>query len=169
MKLLENILNEVGDLKNIKGYEYILKGKDEGSFTIHLNNNEIAVNVIIKRAEDDIKSLFNFPPIIKADQKEMYNVGFLVGGEDTQFEKTNLSILMRILKTVMDISLDLIKKYPNDTIFTFFATSKTGKGFNDSQKMNLYKLIMQKNIPTEYRMGESEFLENKFLYLTKIK
>ena len=57
----------------------------------------------------------------------MYNVGFLVGGEDTQFEKTNLSILMRILKTVMDISLDLIKKYPNDTIFTFFATSKTGK------------------------------------------
>ena len=56
-------------------------------------------------------------PIIKADQKEMYNVGFLVGGEDTQFEKTNLSILMRILKTVMDISLDLIKKYPNVAIY----------------------------------------------------
>jgi hypothetical protein len=47
------------------------------------------------------------------------------------------------------------------------ATSKTGSGFNDPQKMNLYKLILQQNLPTGYRMGEGDFIGNKLIFLTK--
>ena len=74
---------------------------------------------------------------------------------------------LKILKTVVNIFKNHLPNYQEDTIFVFMATSKNGEGFNDPQKMKLYKIILQQNLPTGYRMGDGSFVGNQLTFLTK--
>jgi len=163
--LLQEVINEIGDLNNIKGFNYVLT-KDGGRFSIQIDEKPVRVNVKIK--ETDVPNdTFNLPPIIKPESKTIYNLGFDIEGNDQQFQKTNLSLLIRVMKTVVDITTNLIKNY-NNSIFVILATSKTGKGFNDPQKIKLYKLLLQNHLPSGYRSGDFEFIDNQEIFLTKI-
>ena len=94
-------------------------------------------------------------------------MGYSVEGTDEQYLKADYSLLLKILKTVVTVINDYIKNYPQDSIFVVMATSKLGRGFSDPQKMKLYKLIAQQNLPPEYRMGEGSFLGNNLMFITK--
>jgi hypothetical protein len=166
IKLFEEIVNEVGDLKNISSFNYKLTN-DGGQFYFEFEHQKCKCNVNFTQVSPDMYYSFNFPPIINHKDKEIISVGFDIEGTDEQYLKSNPKLLFGILKTVTDIIKDSLHKYPENCIFVIMATSKTGSGFNDPQKMNLYKLILQQNLPTGYRMGEGEFIGNKLIFLTK--
>lgn len=165
LKLLHEMINEVGDLKNIQPFNYNITN-DGGEFDAIVNNKKLKVEVKFQKTPHDVKHLFKFPPSASPDHKEIYNVGFSVEGNDEQFSKENYNILIRILKTVVDIIIKSLSKYPKDSIFTFFATSKIGKGYQDPQKLQLYKLIMQSNLPDGWRMGTAKLLKNELIFVT---
>lgn len=165
LELLSKIVNEVGDLKNIKSFKYDMTPTG-GEFNVLLNNKETKVKLNITEVPVDLKQNFNLPPIVDPDNKTIYNIGFNIEGNDEQFSRENYHTLIQILKTVVDIIKNSLIKYPKNSIFIFFATSKIGKGFYDPQKIQLYKLIMQQNLPPGYRMGSSKFLEDEFIFLT---
>jgi hypothetical protein len=63
IKLFEEIVNEVGDLKNISGFEYELT-TNGGVFYFEFEHTKIKCNVDFTQAPADIYSSFNFPPIV---------------------------------------------------------------------------------------------------------
>lgn len=166
--LLKEVINEVGDLENIHPYDYNLNN-DGGEFDIILHDIKTKVKVNITKSPDKLKPEFNFPPIISSNDKEVYNVGFTVGNEDTQYSKEDYSILVKTIKTVVEIVKNSLNKYPKNIIFVFFAASKIGKGHQDPQKLKFYKIILQQNLPNGWRIGTSEFIGNEFIFITPIK
>lgn len=165
-KLLQEIINEVGDLKNISGYDYDLNN-DGGIFYFEYENQKLKCKVSLTEVPSQINVSFKLPPIINQSNKPIISVGFDIEGTDEQYLKSDYGLLLKILKTVVNIVKDLMPNYPENTIFIFMATSKTGEGFNDPQKMKLYKLILQQNIPLGYRMGDGNFVGNQLIFLTK--
>jgi hypothetical protein len=168
LKLLHEMINEVGDLQNIQPFDYTITDNG-GEFDAFLNNEKVKVETTFTESPSNINHMFSFPPVISPNHKKIYNIGFSIRNNDEQFSKENYHILIRILKTVVNIITDSLSKYPKDSIFVFFATSKIGKGFEDPQKMKLYKLIMQNNLPSGYRMGTAKFLDNELIFLTNNK
>lgn len=161
--LIKEIINEVGDLKNISNFNYDLT-KNGGIFYIE---DKYRCIVTLNKIPLKLYSSLNLPPILDYENRDIISVGFSIEGNDEQYLKSNYELLLKTLKTVVNILKDSINRYPYNVIFIFIATSKLGVGFNDSQKMLLYKAILQQNIPTGYRMGEGEFLNNKLIFLTK--
>ncbi len=166
IKLFETVINEVGDLKNIPNYDYTLTNGG-GRFQFDFENKKYKCKVEFTQVPTDINSSFILPPVINHNNKEIVNISFDVEGHDTQYLQTNYKILLGILKTVTSIINDSLSKYSDDTIFVIFAASKKGIGFNDPQKMKLYKLVLQKNVPNGYRIGDGTFMKNKLIFLTK--
>jgi hypothetical protein len=164
--LLNEIINEVGDLTNISSWDYELNNNG-GIFKFIYNQQEYKCVVEFTDVPNNLNVSFSLPPIINHLNKKIVSVGFSVEGTDEQHIKTDQNTLLKILKTVTFIIRDCIKKYPDNTIFVIFATSKIGRGFNDSQKMRLYKLILQHNLPTNYRMGDGNLNQSDLIFLTK--
>lgn len=164
--LLNEILHEVGDLKNINTLPYELNDNG-GTFYFEYEHQKCKCNVMFTTVPKDINRSFVLPPIINSLHKQIIAMGYSVEGTDEQYLKTNYRLLLTILKTVVNIINESISKYPQDSIFVAMATSKLGAGFNDPQKIKLYRLIAQQNLPTGYRMGEGTFLGNNLVFITK--
>ena len=90
-----------------------------------------------------------------------------IEGTDEQYLKSNYRLLLRIIKTVTEIITDSLYRYPKDAIFVIMARDKTGRGYNDSQKMDLYKMVLQQNLSNMYRMGEGSFGANNLIFFTR--
>jgi len=165
-KLLNEIINEVGDLKNIPTFPYDLNDNG-GVFYFEYGDKKCKCVVEFTKIPIDINKSFLLPPVINHLGKQIILMGYSVEGTDEQYLKADYSLLLRILKTVVTVINDYIKNYPQDSIFVVMATSKLGRGFSDPQKMKLYKLIAQQNLPPEYRMGEGSFLGNNLMFITK--
>lgn len=165
-KLLQEIITEVGDLKNISDYNYDLNNNG-GIFYFEYKNQKLKCKVSLTEVPPQINTSFKLPPIINQSNKPIISVGFDIEGIDEQYLKSDYSLLLKILKTVVNIFKNHLPNYPEDSIFVFMATSKTGEGFNDPQKMKLYKIILQQNLPTGYRMGDGSFVGNQLTFLTK--
>jgi hypothetical protein len=165
ISLLTEIINEVGDFSNIEPYEYNLTDIG-GDFTIE---NKYKAKVVIMEWGDNTE--FKFPPIVEnPSSRPIYNIGYEIEGSAEQFLRSNYKILIKILKTVSLIVEEHIKQLDSkNPIFTIFSTGKKGVGYEDPQKMILYKEILSKNLPSDYRigMGEQISLKSKFIYITK--
>lgn len=167
LEYYNSLINEVGNLDKIEPYSYILNSNG-GNFEFEFNNEKYNVEVKITMVPLRALEAFTIPPIA-GESENVFNIGYNINGDDTQLLKTNLSTIIRIMKTFVDVIKDSLSKYPKDAIFIFTATSKIGKGFEDPQKMNLYKLILQQNMPVGYRNGFFKILGNDAVYLTKNK
>jgi len=166
IKLLEEVVNEVGDLKNITSFDYKLR-EGGGTFYFKFKHQKCKCTVDFTQTPTDINKSFTLPPVVDHTNKDIIAIGYSIEGTDEQYLKTNYSLLLRILKTVVDIVKDSLHKHPEDSIFFMMAASKIGTGYEDPQKMNLYKLILQQNIPPGYRMGDGTFIGKKLIFLTK--
>ena len=167
LEYYNSLINEVGNLDKIEPYPYVLNNGG-GNFEFGFNDEKYKVGVTITMVPLKAIETLTLPPVA-GKTEYVFNIGYNIKGDDTQFMKTNFSTIIRIMKTFVDIIKDSLPKYPKDSIFIFTATSKIGKGFEDSQKMNLYKLILQQNMPVGYRNGFFKILGNDAVYLTKIK
>lgn len=166
--LLREVVNEVGDLKNITPYDYELTNNG-GKFTFVEDGEVLNVEVKIEDITNQ-KEHFMIPPVLNPKNKNLYNVSYTVNGNDRQFIKSNPHILIKILKTVTEIIKNIISKYENP-IFVILAQNKIEGIKTDLQKFNYYKLILMQNIPTGYRYSEGKdlFTGMDALYISKIK
>lgn len=165
-ELLSEIINEVGDLSNIEPYQFSLKDSG-GDFK---TEEGYRVNVSLTKWPSDLYKNFIFPPIVEIEGKNIYNIGYSIEGESSQFIKSNYKTLIKILKTVSLIVKHHIERLDSQTpIYTLFAEGKRGKGHEDKQKTLIYKEILSNNIPTGYRIGFGDYtpLNVKFIYITK--
>ena len=166
-KLLNEIITEVGDLNNIEPYELY----SNNTFDI---NDDLYGEIIFDRMNDSIDE-FSFPPIINEKKiKYITNVGYSINETESQYTKTSLSILLRIIKTVQTAILNYIKKRPND-VLVIFEEDKFGN-LSMGQKYKLYLQILNQNLPSGYMIGDVEFeegwknnLEGTFICSTKYR
>jgi hypothetical protein len=141
--LLEEVINEIGDFKNINSYEFKSLNNNEYIFNV----GDDKVNVYFEKMDpNQIQAMNEF--LDKDFFKEnIYNVVYDIEGVQSQFTKSNYSILVKILKTVTDIIVDFIDN--NDVSFlTFYSMDKTGQTMfkTDPQKTKLNKIIITQNM-----------------------
>jgi len=166
LKLLAEVINEIGDLSNIEPYNYNIKSTG-GDFRIE---DGYRVSVNLTTWPPPLHKNFIFPPVVELNNNPIYNVGYTIEGEGSQFIKSNYKTLIKILKTVsLIVEHHLNRLDSQNPIFTFFAEGKKGKGHDDRQKTLMYKEILSKNIPPNYRIGVGEYtpLNVKFIYIAK--
>lgn len=152
-QLLKELVNEVGDLTNIKPVPYDLA---KGSFIVDYLDKQYRGKVNFTRLDKKGLSLIKLPPIVDESKIETgYNIGYSIEGISSQAIKGDIKILLSILKAVSEIVAHHIIKQP-DAIYFIFAESKTEVGFNDPQKLKLYQHILGYNLPKGFRMGKAE-------------
>jgi hypothetical protein len=167
--LLKETLNEIGDLNNIEPFPYILTSYG-GTFDIEIPNYGVIDVRVVTEDVSNFKQDFHFPPIINPEGKELINIAYSIDGTDSQFAKTNISLLMRILKTISEMINEILVKY-EDPLFIIMASDKFGGVKSDPQKFKFYKLILRQNMPSGWRIGEGKYIpyNQETLYLTKAK
>ena len=77
--------------------------------------------------------------------KDLYNVGYMVSGEQFQFAKSDMKTLLTILSTIVDIIKDFISKNEIDGLF-ILGTPKSSDNPDNSTKNNIHKAFIQKQL-----------------------
>lgn len=165
--ILYEKLNEIFDCNNIERLDWKKLNKTVYSFEITLDSEPVDVWVdFIQMKRSELKL---FPLLDSAE--DIYNVTFAIGDEGitTQFKKTNSKIFVQILCTMSDIVNEFIKSNSPDVLL-FFATGKQNKELNDNQKLNSYRAICDKHIPTTYETeNTTQFGKDGFLIYNRQK
>jgi hypothetical protein len=170
--LLEELMSEVGDLD--KMISYPIKKINDLQYSFEISEDLTAV-VKFTTGEVLDQSLLNSLKIpTKPSADNTYNVGYIINGTDTQAKKLDYSTLIKVLKTVSEITIKFIKSHKNLEALLFVAWSKTGqpiKGtYLDPQKYDLYKAIIIKNlnkIGQDWNYGQYKLLNIPTLVLFK--
>lgn len=156
MELLKEVLNEVGDLANIKPFPYRYHSDFfEGSFSTEKDE-------MVRMGLENIsffKDEFTVPPVFNPEENEIYQVVYSVEDSETQYRKASYKELAAILKTVMEFCKEAFEDAEESTggkpIFLIASQSKHSSDYApDPQKDALYKSIILKNLPTSYRSAE---------------
>lgn len=141
--LLREVLNEVGELEGIESYSFSKTSNDMYKF-----KTEQGDKVIVKFALYPLTYIENSLPKDIDPNGTFINIEFEVEGEDTQFRKSTYNYLIKILKTIFNITLDYLKiNHPKYILIV--ATNKSKQKSSeelDQQKGKLYQAIMLKNI-----------------------
>jgi len=157
-KLLdESISLEIGDLNNIEPYPF-----DSPSRTT-LFKTDIGDIVIVEFSKVNSQNMHrvNLPNIVH-DRKDVFNISFDITKEmdehkDDQATKTNYKYLCKVLKAVVEISeIVAIREMSNFDlpVFIFGAVTKIGQfNLTESQKIKIYQLVLDRNLPSHYRRG----------------
>jgi hypothetical protein len=169
--LLEEIMSEVGDLDKMLSYP--VKKIDDLQYSFDINDE---LSAVVKFSTGDLdQNLLNSLKIpTKPSADNTYNVGYLINGTDTQAKKLDYSTLIKVLKTVSEITIQFIKSHKDVEALLFLAMSKTGQSINgsysDPQKHNLYKAILIKNLNKlgqDWNYGQYKLLNVPTLVLFK--
>lgn len=156
MELLKEVLNEIGDLANIKPYPWRYDSAFfEGSF---FTEKDEMVRMGVENLsffKDELK----LPPVFNPEKNEIYQVSYSVEGNESQYRKASYKELAAILKTVMEfckeVFQDVERSVGGKPIFMIASQSKYTQDYApDPQKDALYKSIILKNLPTTHRSSE---------------
>lgn len=156
MELLKEVLNEIGDLTNIKSYTYRYHSDFfEGSF---FTDKDERVNMGIENLSS-FRDEFKLPPVFNPEENEIYQVAYYVEESQTQYRKASYKELAAIMKTVVEFCKEAFQDVKESVggrpIFLIGSQSKyTADYKSDPQKDALYKSIILKNLPSTYRTGE---------------
>ena len=169
--LLEKIMSEVGDLDKMLSYS--IKKINDLEYSFEINED---LSAIVKFTTGDIgQNLLNNVKIPnKPLANNTYNVGYIINGTDTQAKKLDYSTLIKVLKTVSEITIEFVKSHAHLQALLFLAMSKTGQpikgSYSDPQKHNLYKAILIKNLSKlgqNWNYGQFKLLNIPTLVLFK--
>lgn len=150
LEIYQEILQEVGDLKNIEPYPYTRVEK--GVYETTLETGE-ELSILLENAEEwQELGLLQIPSSINIKKTDkIYNLGFGVNDSDSQQKKATLPILFRILKTVLVIAEEFLRNNPN-TFLVIFPEDKVGE--KETQKRDYYLEILAKQDISGYIRGE---------------
>lgn len=155
MELLKEVLNEVGDLANIKPYPYRYDSFLLSGEFLTDKKEEVTMNL------DDLsvfRDKLKIPPVFNPEENDIFQVRYEVERTETQHRKASYGELAAILKTVMEFCKQAFKDAEASTqgkpIFLIASQSKESEGYApDPQKDALYRSIVLKNLPSGYRTG----------------
>jgi hypothetical protein len=153
-EIYKQIVNESGDLQNIKSYPYNKFGNKNYSFDVNEINTYVEVEFSNLKSLDDTEfktttQIYN--DYMKPDDKS-YNIGYDVGGDQYQFTKTNIGVYNRIMKTIVDIIQDFISNVKPYSLW-IVGTSKNNI-LTNSQKNLIYYNISHHNMVPGYRIHD---------------
>lgn len=182
-QLLKEVLNEVGDLAGIKSYGFKYdRSSYEGKF---LTSESDQVVMFIQDITDVVQEyeefgLVKIPPVFRQTGKSLsqntdvafFDIGYNVNGTDTQFRKTDLRQLVRILKTVLEFAkvavVDVMEDVGEKTVFIVSSQAKdTEESKPDPQKDALYRSIILQNLPPGFRTAELVIREKPAILFQK--
>ena len=133
--LFEHLINEIGEITNpYKWYlDYI---DDEGSYYFKFSTPQNEYSVVATQ---------------EPSEYDVYNLTFSVGGSYSV--ETNEGVVLRVLSTIADIALDVLKKTEASKILIYPTKDKDEKS---SRRFNIYKPFIMKNIPYPYELEISD-------------
>ena len=159
-KILNEIIQEAGDLDNIESYPFTKIKSSEYSFEID-DKMSATVDFEMSWNKDEIAS-FKLP--IKVDPFDVYNVSYEIDGVQTQAKKTDYKTLIKIMKTISDIIIKFVSENKDAKVLTLFPANKNADKLltkSDPQKYSLYKTIIVNNI--KQMSGDWNFSQVKYL------
>ena len=156
IKILKEVLSEVGDLSKVEPYQF-----DDSSPLDYRFDLEDGTQVRVNFAPLSTVSRYGtFTALSKLytdtqrDRRREYNVSFTVGGSQHQYQKSDLKSFNKLLKTVVECIKSFMQK--NDpTALWIFGVDKKGKLAGDRQKNILYQALTKNNMPDGFRGSEA--------------
>jgi len=176
--LISEIINEVGDLKNIETYPYtISKVSDEfvGQFSSILpNGNTVEIETVLLTLDPASKIDIELPPVFEIDNPQIlgFSIAYSIEGQDAQYDRTDLKTYVKIMATVVKIVKEIIIKNESTyykPLYIFTSTSKMGAMGTQDTKLKYYQAILNNNLPSGYRMGKGRFAGMDIIALQKVK
>ena len=174
IKLINEVIGEVGELSNI--IPVTITGKnfntDQESLALFSlptkDDTSIEGSIIITRVPPSELDRIKLPPV--AAQEQVYNIGYDLNGDDTQYVKTDYKTLISILKAVAEFTIEHLSKVGGDVSYLIGATDKlSGAHIQDPQKSSLYQAIISKNLPIGWRAGNVKLDGQEIYYISNKK
>jgi hypothetical protein len=158
LHIINEELNEVFDFNNISNYDFAYYDNDAQSVSNGIKligdfklDDGAKVEVYAQNANAE---LINLPPVFNLNHGAI-NLAYAVEGVTTQYKKTTLSELLRIIKTVSLIIQKYVTSHNENTLYVLHSESKMGNDLlSDAQKSEMYQMIISKHLPTGFRIGE---------------
>lgn len=163
LSLLAENLVEYGDLKNIQPYGYTKKSNIHYYFT---SENDSSVDVKFTELNSLEIQYTKIPSII--DKKKIssyFNVAYEVDGTAVQAKISNISELLKIMKTTVSIVDEFLIGNKNAALLVFEDNKKPELGFNKDQKSLLYNAVINQNLPSGYTSRIVSFVDAQGLIL----
>ena len=176
LSLLNEVLNEVGDLRHVESSPFEKITDSLYVFWANINGEEINAEVRfqplskhITADELEVTSRI-FKNNFNGDLSTIFNVGYKIGGKTSQYQRSNIKDFYVTMKTVVEIIKDFIKTNQPFGI-VFFEEDKLGGIVIDKQKRIFNHAISSNNLPPNYRMEEGKIgeIEMTIIYKNKIK
>ena len=139
----EMLMKEIGEA-NIQPLKWTQVALTRYKFLVDIGDFTQTVTVDFDRFIDDETKQFYLPQKYR-DLEDVYNVGYVVSGTESQFAKSDLKTLLTILSTVVDIVKEFISKNYIDGLY-IRGTAKNIDSKDISQKSNLYKAFIKKQL-----------------------
>lgn len=150
----ESMLSEIGDLSNIKTYNYSKIDNYKYFFETKLGDVNVDFFVFDPKDYKSFKVRYRDYDYTNA----IYNVVYDIEGVTSQVSKTNYSTLIRIIGTVAKIVQEFINKNSPYSVM-LFGEDKKGRGMSDRQKNSLYLMVANNNLPSGYRISDAEVVD----------
>jgi hypothetical protein len=141
--LLNEVILEVGDMEQISPYKYSKTSNISYNFITEQNDT-----VNVEFPTYPLKDIKDSLPNDIDENGEFTNIEFSIEGVDSQFKKSNYKYLVKILKTILNITLDYLENnYPKYILIAASNKSplKSQDEF-DPQKTQLYQSMVLKNL-----------------------
>lgn len=180
ISLISEMVNEVGDLKNIETYSYKNYVTGDGhaaQFTAAISNNtEVEVEALSQELGDKHIQQLKLPLVFEKENPTetipVFNFAFTVGEDDAQFAKTDFRTFVRIVATVVKFLKQIIVENEQryyKPLYVIISTSKTGYTGEKDIKLDYYRAVLNNNLPPGYRMGRGKYDSMEVLVIQKIK
>lgn len=141
--LEEVILNEIGEA-NIEPLDWSQTSSNSYKFLMDIGDFTEVVEVDFEKATDEASKQYYLPPKYQGVDV-FYNVAYMVSGDENQYAKTTIKVLLKILSTVVAIVEDFISKNSPKVLMVAASEKNIGKGDN-LQKLDLYKAYIRKSL-----------------------
>lgn len=159
--ILMEIINEIGDLKNIQPLEI-----NGDKFQFIYNNKEHFGKVSLEDVTEYRKH-FQFPDIIpNINDRNIVNIDYTIDNSDSRTFKSDYKMLVQILKTVVEILKDKI--IDKDTIYCIFNASRNDLSIkNSNQKYMIYSTLLSNHLDETWISGEFKYFNQLGFFITK--
>jgi hypothetical protein len=158
VKLLNEILNEIGDLQNIKPYEDLEYSSPRSAYFYTDSRDLVDIEIENNISYEDLQvSLIEMPKIFTQTynktkgSKDIININFMVNYDDKKGAISNIKEYYRILKTVLLFSNEYIKKTQPFAVIILASEVESSKNI----KGQLYLNIIKNNIDSNYRLVDN--------------
>jgi hypothetical protein len=160
------LIKEVGDINLIQPLTNINPILNRNiNVKIHINDKLVVLTLKLRRLTKNEYKVF-IPDVLKTIP-EFYNLEYTINGDQYQFIKSDYSMLIRIMKTIVDFTIGCIKKFDIQGIIIVPADKHGTNEKTDKQKQMLYSAILNHNLPSDFSNRNIDWEDIKYNIIHK--